>query len=73
MIKYVPYVVEGHGSVLALPHESELLCPVLSSIETLNWHRTVAHVLKSLLEVRILVCGCIAVEKKSHNMSVSEL
>lgn len=63
MINYIPYVVEGHGSVLALPHGSVLLCPVPSSIETLNWHHTEAHVLKSLLEARILVCVCIAVEK----------
>lgn len=62
-VKHFPYVVEGHESVLALPHGSELLCQVPSSTETLNWHRTEAHVLKSLLEVRILVCGCIAVER----------
>ena len=69
MIMYGPYVVEGHGSVLALPHGYELLYPVPSSIETLNWHRTEAHVLKSPLGARILVCGCIAVEK-NHGIRV---
>ena len=58
------YVVEGHGSALALPHGSELLYQVPSSIESLNWHRIEAHVLKSHLEARIRVCECIAVERE---------
>lgn len=71
MVKHFPYVVEGHGSVLDLPHGSELLSQVPSSIETLNWHRIEAHVLKSLLEARTLVCGCIAACTKSHKRSLA--
>ena len=64
MANHFLYVVEEHGSALALPHGSELLYQVPSSIESLNWHRTEAHVLKSHLEARIRVCECIAVERE---------
>ena len=62
VINHFLFVVDGHGSVSTLPHGSELLCPLPSSIESLNWHRIEAHVLKSHLEARIRGCECIAVE-----------